>query len=34
MDTIKDQQRLETMDESGDAPWRLTGLRPSERDPV
>lgn len=26
MDTIKDRQRLEALDESGKAPWRLSGL--------
>jgi glucose-1-phosphate cytidylyltransferase len=26
MDTIKDKQRLETLDESGKAPWRVVGL--------
>jgi glucose-1-phosphate cytidylyltransferase len=34
MDTIKDRQRLESLDESGKAPWRMVGLgRVTERSP-
>ena len=32
MDTIKDRQRLESLLESGKAPWRMVG-RPAERAP-
>lgn len=31
MDTIKDKQRLDALAESGQAPWRLAGDRPSGR---
>jgi glucose-1-phosphate cytidylyltransferase len=30
MDTIKDRQRLESLYESGRAPWRQVGLHPAE----